>query len=83
MLAHRKNVYVLSTYTCPNSCAMVYAELIPLSSTIEQLLYGSHIVPNSAKPEKINNMLFRDHWKTTLLLSYIDKTIHKVNFINS
>lgn len=31
---------------------MVNAALIPLSSIMEQLLNGSHTVPNSAKPEK-------------------------------
>ena len=39
----------VSTYTCPNSCAMVNAALNPLSCTIAQLLVP-HIVPNSARP---------------------------------
>lgn len=38
------------TYTWPSSCAMVKEELRPFSSLIEQLRYGSHIVPSSAKP---------------------------------
>jgi len=43
------------TYTWPSSWAMVYAALIPLSSTMEQLLPGSHIVPSSANPETQKN----------------------------
>jgi len=38
------------TYTCPSSCAIVYAVLIPLSSTKAQLLDGLHIVASSARP---------------------------------
>ena len=38
------------TYTWPSSWAMVKAALRPLSSTMEQLLSGSHTVPSSARP---------------------------------
>lgn len=37
-------------YTWPSSWAMVNAVLSPLSSMMLQLLYGSHTVPNSARP---------------------------------
>lgn len=37
-------------YTWPSSWAMVKAVLSPLSSLMLQLLYGSHTVPNSARP---------------------------------
>ena len=43
---------IFITYTCPSSCAIVYAVLSPLSSAKAQLLDGSHIVPSSAKPDK-------------------------------
>lgn len=40
-------------YTWPSSWAMVNAVLSPLSSMMLQLLYGSHTVPNSARPSPI------------------------------
>lgn len=44
----------IGTYTCPSSCAIVKAALNPFSSLTEQLRSGSHIVPSSAKPAKLN-----------------------------
>lgn len=43
------------THTCPSSWAMVKAALRPFSSLMEQLLKGSHRVPNSAKPTKMTH----------------------------
>lgn len=51
---------------CPSSCAMVKAELKPLSSTIAQDFWESHMVPISARPN-VSHLFFtrQRSWRVT------------------
>lgn len=50
-LLARRSPSGAETYTWPSSWAIVKEELRPFSSLMEQLRYGSHIVPSSASPK--------------------------------
>lgn len=60
------------TYTCPSSWAMVKEALRPFSSLMEQLRYGSHMVPSSAKPSGLHTQK-KKIWNYPLLFHSNDR----------